>query len=89
MIPPYERAGRGRALLLFSPMLYCRWRALLTMREAAPHAQMIYIGEFNPFCNADQAFFDNVISVDDPTFYQAVGNYKQMPGVHDLPFLCH
>ena len=79
-----------------SDLVICSWpppedpsahRALLKMREVAPQARMIYIGEENPLVNADTAFFRDAVKIADDAFYTAISNFKRAPGIKDVPIL--
>ena len=77
------------------PLMICSWpfmdddvyHALLEMRKVNPEAIMLYIGEGYGGATANDNFFDAVVSVDDPHFADAVKDFKQMPGIHDWPYL--
>ena len=59
----------------------------MKMRQVNPKLLMLYIGEGYGAACADDDFFENIIYVDDSTFEDAVQNYKQAFGIHDLPML--
>lgn len=76
-------------------IIICSWpymddsayHALLEMRKVNPGAVLLYIGEWECGATASQNFFDAALPVNDPEFDQAVVNFKQTWGMHDLPIL--
>lgn len=84
-----KKYGRERDIVICSwpPMDSAAHDALLTMRQVNPSALMIYIGESNEGCTADDNFFATIRYVEDEFFYKAIENYKSIWGIHDYPYL--
>lgn len=77
------------------PIIICSWpyvddnayHSLLKMRKVNSNAVMIFIGEIGRGTTANDNFFHAMNTVEDESFYTAVQNFKQMPGLHDFPVL--
>lgn len=63
------------------------YRCLLKMREVNPSCRMIYIGEWEMGCTADEKFFEAVEECQVQGFYDAVKNYSKWYGLHDAVYL--
>lgn len=63
------------------------YRALLKMREVNPKCRMIYIGEGNCGCTADENFFEAIYIDNVKGFEEAVKKFTQWEGMHDYPLL--
>jgi hypothetical protein len=59
------------------------YKSLLKMREINPKAFMIYIGEGEGGCTANEDFFNTLEYVKDESFYNAVKDHKRWYGLHD------
>lgn len=85
-----EKYGPGIDIVICSWPPYqspAAYNALVKMREVALGAVMLYIGELNPYTNADEDFFNSVIPVEDDGFDEAIRAFKQMNGIRDIPIL--
>jgi len=79
-----------------SDYIICSWppyedqiayRVLIEMRKVNPDCKMIYIGEGNGGCTADDSFHEAIEMVNDVLFDNAVAGFQQWEGVHDHPML--
>lgn len=52
-----------------------------------PKALILYIGETEGGCTANEKFFEHFEPILDPQFEQAVENFKSWDGIHDYPYL--
>ena len=78
-------------------IIICSWppynedtatKCLLEMRKVNPNCVMLYIGEGQGGCTADDSFFETVEIVEDETFDNCFnGNYTRWCGIHDYPML--
>lgn len=59
------------------------YRALLKMREVNPYCKMIYIGERNGGCTADDNFFESINIIDDKYIDEINQMYKSWEGIYD------
>jgi 16S rRNA G966 N2-methylase RsmD len=63
------------------------YKVLKTMRNVNKKCIMIYIGEDQGGCNADDKFFKNINYLECDLFYESVENFKSWYGIHDRPVL--
>lgn len=84
-----QKYGADRQIIICSwpYMDDSAYHALLEMRKVNPDALLLYIGEWECGATASQNFFDAALPGNDSDFDQAVVNFKQIWGIHDLPFL--
>lgn len=62
-------------------------QALLTMREVNPDALMIYIGEGDGGCTADDTFHGSIEEIEDSAIDRVNDIYPRWPGIWDRLFL--
>ena len=62
-------------------------KCLKTMRKVAPDCQMIYIGEEDGGCTADDDFFEVANFIEDIEFNEAVREFKSWRFMYDRPYL--
>jgi len=63
------------------------YKVLLEMRKQNPNCLMIYIGESEGGCTANDKFFETADIIEDESFYKAIENYRTWFGLHDRPIL--
>lgn len=63
------------------------YKVLKAMRKVNKNCLMIYIGEEEYGCTANDEFFEKANYVDDNGFYKSVENFKSWSGIHDRPIL--
>jgi hypothetical protein len=63
------------------------YRVLQAMREVNPNCVMIYIGEWEGGCTADDSFFESLIGIEDDKFDEAVSGLQRWDGIHDFAYL--
>ena len=78
-------------------IIICSWppykediatRCLLEMRKVNPNCVMLYIGEEDGGCTADDSFFETMDIIKDETFDNCfAGNYTRWRTIHDYPML--
>jgi len=61
--------------------------ALIKMRQINPNCKMIYIGEGESGCTADDSFHNAIVTVKDIKFDKAVKHYQRWYGMNDYPQL--
>jgi len=62
-------------------------KVLHTMRDVNPNCIMIYIGEEDGGCTANDEFFETIEEIEDQEFKNAVSNFKRWWGIYDCPQL--
>lgn len=85
-----EKYGKDVDIVIMSWPPYQRpdgYEALMKMREINPDLIMIYIGETEGGCTADDDFFEVAEYIDDESFDEAVKEFKSSFGIHDFPML--
>lgn len=85
-----QKYGKDTDIIIMSWPPYMREDAtetLLAMREVNPNAVMIYIGEGEGGCTADDSFFENIEYLEDGEFSKAATEYRSSHGIHDRLYL--
>ena len=93
-----EKLSANDAIMKYNnvDIIICSWaymdnnmyEALLTMREYNPNAIILYIGENQGGCTANDNFFENLISIEDDAFEEnVIPLYRRWGGIHDEPRL--
>ena len=76
-------------------ILICAWpymddvafRTITALYEINPNVLIIYIGEFNGGCTADDSFHEHFKIIKDDNFNIIANNYQQWQGLHDSLYL--
>lgn len=63
------------------------YKVLKAMQEVNPKCIMLYIGEWEGGCTANDDFFSSIQEIEDKEFDEAVKHFKQWRGIHDYPQL--
>ena len=76
-------------------ILICAWpymddvafRTMVALHEINPNALIIYIGEFDGGCTADDSFHEHFQIIRDDNFNRAADMYQRWPSLHDSVYL--
>lgn len=84
-----EKYGRSRSLLIMSwPYMDDKaYHCARLYHQVNPRGKIIYIGESEGGCTANDKFFQNTERVRTRSFQEVVDKYKTWFGVHDTPML--
>jgi len=84
-----EQYGRSRSLLIMSwPYMDDKaYHCARLYHSVNPSGKIIYIGESQGGCTANDKFFSHTETVRTKSFQQVIYNYKTWFGVHDRPML--
>ena len=85
-IKSVEKFGRGIDVLIMAwpYMDDTAYRTIKKLHEVNPHALVVYIGERDGGCTADQSFFDHFLFAEDRQFYKTVtANYQSFNLIRD------
>jgi hypothetical protein len=63
------------------------YEVIKKLYEVNPSALVVYIGEGEGGCTADDLFFDHFEEIEDESFSEVEKNYERWWGIHDWPFL--
>jgi hypothetical protein len=63
------------------------YNVLIEMRNINPKCKLIYIGEEEGGCTANDQFFDISNFIDDENFSKVYDNFQQWYRIHDKPYL--